>query len=136
MLSAFLPYYAARAGCRARRRSSSSPATGTSSTSHSARPTSSRTRLLTSRARGRCSPTSAVPDDPALRLSRSALGPGEPDTWAERPVVLPAGWKAIHVERLWVRGASRSPNRRRGALRSGPRRPSAAQGLVSSAQRI
>src|SRR6185295_14253265 len=36
------------------------------------------------------------------------LGPGDPGTWAERPVVLPAGWKAIHVERLWVRGEGRS----------------------------
>ena len=40
---------------------------------------------------------------PGLRL-----GPGEPDTWAERAVVLPRGWKALHVERLWVRGEARS----------------------------
>ena len=29
---------------------------------------------------------------------------GDPRTWAERRVILPAGWKAIEVERLWVRG--------------------------------
>lgn len=29
---------------------------------------------------------------------------GDPRSWAERRVVLPAGWKAIEVERLWVRG--------------------------------
>jgi hypothetical protein len=36
---------------------------------------------------------------PGLRL-----GPDEPATWAERDVVLPGAWKAIHVERLWMRG--------------------------------
>jgi hypothetical protein len=40
---------------------------------------------------------------PGLRL-----GPGEADTWAERSVVLPGGWKELHVERLWVRGEGRS----------------------------
>ena len=50
-----------------------------------------------------------VPDDAAVRVSRgSGCRPGEPDTWTERPVVLPAGWKALHVERLWVRGEGRS----------------------------
>ncbi len=29
---------------------------------------------------------------------------GDPQTWAERRVVLPAGWRSIEVERLWVRG--------------------------------
>lgn len=28
---------------------------------------------------------------------------GDPAGWARRPVVLPAGWEAIEVERLWVR---------------------------------
>jgi trehalose/maltose hydrolase-like predicted phosphorylase len=31
-------------------------------------------------------------------------GPGAAETWPKRPVVLPAGWTAIVVERLWVRG--------------------------------
>ena len=31
-------------------------------------------------------------------------GGGEPESWAERPVVLPAGWTSIEVDRLWVRG--------------------------------
>jgi protein-glucosylgalactosylhydroxylysine glucosidase len=31
------------------------------------------------------------------------LGPGPVETWASRPVVLPAGWKSIEVERAWVR---------------------------------
>jgi len=29
---------------------------------------------------------------------------GDPAQWPRRPVVLPAGWDAIEVERLWVRG--------------------------------
>jgi hypothetical protein len=29
---------------------------------------------------------------------------GDPATWAEAPVVLPAGWTAIEVDRLMVRG--------------------------------
>ncbi|HET7182904.1 MAG TPA: hypothetical protein VFI15_11785 [Candidatus Limnocylindrales bacterium] len=36
------------------------------------------------------------------------LGPGAPESWARRSVVLPAGWKGIHVERLWARGEERS----------------------------
>jgi len=28
----------------------------------------------------------------------------DPGTWPERPVILPAGWRSIEVERLWVRG--------------------------------
>ena len=31
------------------------------------------------------------------------VGPGPPSTWAERPVVLPAGWTNITVDRLWIR---------------------------------
>lgn len=31
------------------------------------------------------------------------IGPGEPATWAGRPVVLPAGWRRIEVERGWFR---------------------------------
>jgi hypothetical protein len=59
------------------------------------------------------------------------LGSGEPETWAERPVVLPAGWKAIHAERLWIRGEGRSLTAVAGApsailegLHRGPRKAS------------
>ena len=31
------------------------------------------------------------------------LGADEPSTWPSRPVVLPAGWRSIEVERAWVR---------------------------------
>lgn len=30
------------------------------------------------------------------------LGPGDPATWPARPVVLPAGWRSIEVEQLWM----------------------------------
>jgi trehalose/maltose hydrolase-like predicted phosphorylase len=32
------------------------------------------------------------------------FGPGEPETWCRRPVVMPDGWEGIEVERVWVRG--------------------------------
>ena len=35
---------------------------------------------------------------PALRI-----GAGEPESWPARPVVLPAGWRSIEVERAWIR---------------------------------
>jgi trehalose/maltose hydrolase-like predicted phosphorylase len=31
------------------------------------------------------------------------LGPGEPQGWPRRRVVLPAGWRSIEIERAWVR---------------------------------
>ncbi len=34
---------------------------------------------------------------PGLQLSD-----GPPDTWCTRPVVMPEGWDAIHLERVWV----------------------------------
>lgn len=40
---------------------------------------------------------------PGLRL-----GAGSPESWAARPVVMPAGWSGIHVERLWMHGEPRS----------------------------
>jgi hypothetical protein len=32
------------------------------------------------------------------------LGAGEPATWCQRPVVMPASWDGIEVERMWARG--------------------------------
>jgi protein-glucosylgalactosylhydroxylysine glucosidase len=31
------------------------------------------------------------------------LSPSAPSSWCQHPVVLPRGWDAIHVERVWVR---------------------------------
>jgi protein-glucosylgalactosylhydroxylysine glucosidase len=38
-----------------------------------------------------------------LGLPGIHVKPGAPSSWCERPVVLPQGWDAIHVERVWVR---------------------------------
>ena len=32
------------------------------------------------------------------------VGPGGPETWAERTVVLPTGWTSIEIDRLWIKG--------------------------------
>jgi len=42
----------------------------------------------------------------SLILGFSGLEPSSDDisTWPRRPVVLPAGWQAIEIDRLWVRG--------------------------------
>jgi hypothetical protein len=40
---------------------------------------------------------------------------GEPADWPRRQVVLPAGWEAIEVERLWVRGRAARLEARHGA---------------------
>ena len=36
-------------------------------------------------------------------LPALSIGPGAPETWPSRPVILPAGWRSIEVERLSVR---------------------------------
>jgi hypothetical protein len=43
------------------------------------------------------------------------LGPGAPETWARRPVVMPGGWKGLHVDRLWIHGEERSLSAKIGA---------------------
>jgi trehalose/maltose hydrolase-like predicted phosphorylase len=39
-----------------------------------------------------------------LGMPRLEPGEGDPETWSKAPVVLPAGWEAIEIDRLWVRG--------------------------------
>jgi len=39
-----------------------------------------------------------------LGFPRLEPSEGEPESWAKAPVVLPAGWQAIEIDRLWVRG--------------------------------
>jgi hypothetical protein len=43
----------------------------------------------------------------SLLFGFTGLEPGAdpPENWSRRPVVLPAGWSAIEIERVWVRGA-------------------------------
>jgi len=42
--------------------------------------------------------------DLLLGFSGLAIGPGDPASWAKRDVVLPRGWTAIEVKRLWIHG--------------------------------
>jgi len=46
------------------------------------------------------------------------LGPGEPDTWCERPVVMPGGWRGLHVERMYAHGDEVSLTAKAGAPRA------------------
>jgi trehalose/maltose hydrolase-like predicted phosphorylase len=39
-----------------------------------------------------------------LGFPRLEPNEGEPETWAQALVVLPAGWEAIEIDRLWARG--------------------------------
>ena len=43
------------------------------------------------------------------------LGPGDPDTWSRHPVRMPAGWRSLRVERIWVRGKPHTLEARSGA---------------------
>jgi trehalose/maltose hydrolase-like predicted phosphorylase len=109
MLSSFLPYYAARAGMR--EASAELLETGYGAFINepfletdeftSDAPEQPRTGPMFANTGGYL--TTLLYGYPGLRLSA-----GPPETWTERPVVMPANWKAIHVERLWVRGEERS----------------------------
>ncbi|MCS6624666.1 hypothetical protein N0B44_17250 [Roseibacterium beibuensis] len=50
---------------------------------------------------------------PGLKVSSAA-----PETWPQRPVVLPQGWEAIECDRLWVHGRPRRLVARQGAERA------------------
>jgi protein-glucosylgalactosylhydroxylysine glucosidase len=43
---------------------------------------------------------------------------GEPGNWARRPVVLPKGWSAIEVDRLWISGREFRLSAKQGAKRA------------------
>ncbi len=53
-----------------------------------------------------------------LGLTGVVVDDGDPQAWPRRPVVLPAGWRAIEVERLWVRGRPMRLSARHGADRA------------------
>jgi trehalose/maltose hydrolase-like predicted phosphorylase len=108
MLSAFLPYYAARAGMSGKAAELleagygdfiNEPFHETDEFSETA-PDRPRTGPMFANIGGFL--TTLLYGYPGLRL-----GPDGPEAWTERPVVLPAGWKAIHVDRLWIRGQGR-----------------------------
>lgn len=109
MLSAFLPYYAARAGLPddATRLLElgygdfiNEPYFETDEFTKAA-PDQPRTGPMFANTGGYL--TTLLYGYPGLRL-----GSGPPESWTVRPVVLPPGWSAIHVERLWMRGEPRS----------------------------
>ena len=109
MLSAFLAYYAARAGLRAEAADLletgygnfiNEPFLETDEFTRTA-PDQPRTGPMFANTGGFL--TTLLYGYPGLRL-----GAGAPESWAERPVVLPAGWKGLHVERIWARGEERS----------------------------
>jgi hypothetical protein len=56
---------------------------------------------------------------PGIEMSSQA-----PASWCRRPVVLPAGWRSIEVERLWVRGEPHSLRAKHGDERALLRRAS------------
>lgn len=43
---------------------------------------------------------------------------GPPESWPRRPIVLPEGWSAVRIERLWVRGRPAQLIARHGAERA------------------
>jgi hypothetical protein len=109
MLSAFLPYYAARAGLPDQAARLLDPSYGdfinepyleTDEFSRTA-PEKPRTGPMFANTGGYL--TTLLFGYPGLRL-----GSGAPESWAARPVVLPQGWRAIHVERLWMHREPRS----------------------------
>jgi hypothetical protein len=59
---------------------------------------------------------------PGIRISAD-----DPQNWPQRPVVLPAGWRSIEVERAWVRQQPARIVARHGAARASIEMPSAAR---------
>ena len=47
-----------------------------------------------------------------------AVKDGAVEEWPRRPVVLPAGWDAIEVDRLWIRGQAARLSARQGEVRA------------------
>ncbi|RZJ98486.1 MAG: glycoside hydrolase family 65 protein [Brevundimonas sp.] len=39
-----------------------------------------------------------------MGLTGIVIGDDDPTTWPSRPIILPTGWTAIEVERVWIRG--------------------------------
>jgi hypothetical protein len=51
-------------------------------------------------------------------LTGVTLGPGDPVTWCQRSPSLPAGWRGIEADRIWVRGAPARLSARHGDERA------------------
>lgn len=53
-----------------------------------------------------------------LGLTGIVIDDGDPRQWPRRPVVLPRGWTAVEVDRLWIRGEPWSLRAAHGADRA------------------
>jgi protein-glucosylgalactosylhydroxylysine glucosidase len=53
-----------------------------------------------------------------LGLPGVEMGPDAPERWPRRPVVMPAGWDGIEVDRIFVRGRPARLEARHGAARA------------------
>jgi trehalose/maltose hydrolase-like predicted phosphorylase len=53
-----------------------------------------------------------------LGMTGLVIDDGDPKLWPRRPIVLPTGWTAIEIERLWVRGRPMRLVARQGADRA------------------
>lgn len=51
-------------------------------------------------------------------LTGLSIDGGQPSDWARRPVVLPSGWEAIKIERIWIRGRPAKLTATQGAERA------------------
>ena len=41
---------------------------------------------------------------PDIGIFENSAGAGDQKAWCKGPVVLPAGWRSIKIDRLWIRG--------------------------------
>lgn len=53
-----------------------------------------------------------------LGLTGVVIDDGDPQTWSRRPIVLPRGWTAIEIGRVWVRGRPMRLSATQGAARA------------------
>jgi len=54
----------------------------------------------------------------SLGMTGIVIDDGDPQSWPSRPIGLPAGWTAIEIERVWIRGRPMRLTARQGADRA------------------
>jgi trehalose/maltose hydrolase-like predicted phosphorylase len=119
MLSSLLPVYAARAGDRALARALLEAGFGDFVNEPFLEPDEyPRSRTDRPRASPMFANLSGYLNGLLYGFTGIRLGPREPELWAERAVVLPLGWRQIHVDRLWIRGTPWQMDAMQGAERA------------------